>query len=183
MSFRRTTSANSSASCFSPSASGFCAPSRIARQITASTAVLRCPHALVGLVIGRGGETIKSIKAQTGASIHIDQNFPENVDRVITVGGSKAAVDDARRRIMEVIRAAKKGAPGVDRGDPRERRTGVAPQQPQEKKKKQEPPQQKEQKQKPVVASKSDTGPRYEKASFDKPKSFQEIMRVRRTRR
>jgi len=36
-----------------------------------------CPQAVVGRVIGRGGETIRSLQSTSGAHIHVEQNFPE----------------------------------------------------------------------------------------------------------
>ena len=39
--------------------------------------VIDCPQALVGRIIGRGGETIKDLQARSGCKIQIDQNFPE----------------------------------------------------------------------------------------------------------
>lgn len=128
---------------------------------------MECPPPLVGRLIGRQGDTIKTMQAQSGASIFIDQNFPENVNRVVTVRGSQASVDAARKLILDVMHGAADRAPGAD--VPRDRPV-VVPRQER---------QQKTDEQKPIMASKTDKGPRYEKASFDKPKSFQEIMRVR----
>jgi far upstream element-binding protein len=38
-------------------------------------------------VIGKGGETIKGLQAQSGAHITIDQNYPDGVPRKISVSG------------------------------------------------------------------------------------------------
>ena len=35
--------------------------------------VVECPKEMVGRIIGRGGETIKGLQAQTGARVQIDQ--------------------------------------------------------------------------------------------------------------
>ena len=57
--------------------------------------VVDCPQAVVGRVIGKGGETIKLLQAQSGCKIQIDQNFPEGHPRKITVEGSEAQVRHA----------------------------------------------------------------------------------------
>ena len=40
-----------------------------------------CPAGIVGRVIGRGGETIRSLQQGSGAHILVDQNYPEGADR------------------------------------------------------------------------------------------------------
>jgi far upstream element-binding protein len=40
-----------------------------------------CPSTLVGRIIGRGGETIRSLQGGSGAHILVDQNYPEGADR------------------------------------------------------------------------------------------------------
>lgn len=44
---------------------------------------LDCPPGLVGRIIGRGGETIKGLQAASGATISIDQNYPEHMPRKV----------------------------------------------------------------------------------------------------
>ena len=51
------------------------------------TRSLECPPGIVGRIIGRGGETIRSLQQASGAHIMVDQNFPEGHPRQITVTG------------------------------------------------------------------------------------------------
>eukprot|EP01134_Creolimax_fragrantissima_P005179 CFRG5179T1 len=56
----------------------------------------------VGLVIGRGGETIKQIQAQTGARVQLDRDGPQNgPEKFFTVGGSDEEIAAARAMIAE----------------------------------------------------------------------------------
>jgi len=64
---------------------------------------LQCPANRVGLIIGRGGETIKRLQADSGAHIQIDQNMPHGEPRVITVTGGEDAVKRAADMIRELM--------------------------------------------------------------------------------
>lgn len=68
-----------------------------------SAEVMDIPHQMVGRVIGRGGETIKSLQTQSGCHITIDQNFPEGHPRKISMGGTPEAVARARQMITDLI--------------------------------------------------------------------------------
>jgi rRNA processing protein Krr1/Pno1 len=74
-------------------------------DITKSTV---CPPGIVGRIIGRNGETIKSLQTASGAHIVVDQTMPPDQDRVINVNGRAEAVDRAMKMIEELI----KGEPG-----------------------------------------------------------------------
>lgn len=67
-----------------------------------------CPPGIVGRVIGRGGETIRSLQQASQANIVVDQNFPEGVPRKVNVSGRPDAVDRAVKMISELIN----GEPG-----------------------------------------------------------------------
>lgn len=56
---------------------------------------IECPPGIVGRVIGRGGETIRSLQQASGAHILVNQDFPEGVPRQITITGSQDAVERA----------------------------------------------------------------------------------------
>ena len=71
---------------------------------SAATATVDCPPGFVGRVIGKGGETIKGLQAQSGAHITIDQNFPEGVPRKIFISGSRGCVSIAARLVEELLR-------------------------------------------------------------------------------
>lgn len=67
-----------------------------------------CPAGIVGRIIGRGGETIRSLQQGSGAHILVDQNFPEGQDRMVVVKGRPDCVARARAMVEELI----KGEPG-----------------------------------------------------------------------
>ena len=60
---------------------------------------ITCPQQLVGRIIGRGGETIRSLQTASGAHIMVNQNFPDGVPRQIDLTGRPDAVDRAYRMI------------------------------------------------------------------------------------
>jgi len=61
----------------------------------------------VGLVIGKAGETIKSFKKQSGASIEIDQNLPDGMPRVVIYRGTKKQVAAAKKLVEQLVQRAK----------------------------------------------------------------------------
>ena len=69
-----------------------------------STETVECPPGFVGRVIGKGGETIKGLQAQSGAHITVDQNFPEGAPRVISISGPPGCVAIAKRLVEELLR-------------------------------------------------------------------------------
>jgi far upstream element-binding protein len=71
------------------------------------TIVIDCPKTYVGLVIGRGGETIKLMQDQSSAKIQIDQNVPAGHPCKITVSGMPYAVEAAQRLIQEKMDSGK----------------------------------------------------------------------------
>lgn len=64
---------------------------------------LECPQGIVGRVIGRGGETIRTLQQASGAHILVNQDFPEGAARQITISGSQDAVDRAASMVQELI--------------------------------------------------------------------------------
>ncbi|KAM3874265.1 far upstream element-binding protein 3 [Diretmus argenteus] len=64
-----------------------------------------------GLVIGKGGETIKNIKEQSRAHVELQRNPPPNTDpnvRIFSIRGTPQQLEKARQLIDERI-----GAPGI----------------------------------------------------------------------
>lgn len=53
----------------------------------------------VGRVIGKGGEMIRDLQARSGCRIDVDQNVPENSDRIITYRGTRQTIDFAKKLI------------------------------------------------------------------------------------
>lgn len=65
------------------------------------------PHAVIGLVIGKGGENIKRIQNETGATVRVDPNtVDERGNKLCTITGTKSAVEDARIQVENVIESA-----------------------------------------------------------------------------
>uniref|UniRef100_A0A8C9FKA8 Far upstream element binding protein 1 n=1 Tax=Pavo cristatus TaxID=9049 RepID=A0A8C9FKA8_PAVCR len=64
------------------------------------------PTGKTGLIIGKGGETIKSISQQSGARIELQRNPPPNADpnmKMFTIRGTPQQIDYARQLIEEKI--------------------------------------------------------------------------------
>lgn len=65
------------------------------------------PHAVIGLVIGKGGENIKRIQNETGATVRVDPNtVDEKGNKVCTITGTKQAVEEAHNQVASVIENA-----------------------------------------------------------------------------
>ena len=67
------------------------------------------PDDLVGLIIGKGGETIKSINKTSGAIVFIpkemNQENPEK--RLVRITGSKDQIENAKAQINEIVNKGK----------------------------------------------------------------------------
>ncbi|XP_033226793.1 far upstream element-binding protein 1 isoform X2 [Belonocnema kinseyi] len=62
------------------------------------------PRAAVGVVIGKGGDMIKKIQAETGARVQFQQGREDGPgDRKCLLSGKPQAVEQARQRIQELI--------------------------------------------------------------------------------
>jgi len=62
------------------------------------------PSNKVGLVMGKGGETIKAICAQSGAHCQVDKTAPEGArEKTIVIKGTPDAVEQAKRLIAEKV--------------------------------------------------------------------------------
>jgi far upstream element-binding protein len=65
---------------------------------------IRVPSDAVGLVIGKGGETIKEIQASTGCKVNVSQpEGPNAVDREIGLVGTRDSIERAKQAIEERI--------------------------------------------------------------------------------
>ncbi|KAB0366597.1 hypothetical protein FD754_010753 [Muntiacus muntjak] len=68
-----------------------------------------------GLVIGKGGENIKSINQQSGAHVELQRNPPPSTDpslRIFTIRGLPPQIEVARHLIDEKVGGTSLGAPG-----------------------------------------------------------------------
>ncbi|KAH7090769.1 hypothetical protein FB567DRAFT_618372 [Paraphoma chrysanthemicola] len=61
------------------------------------------PSDAVGMIIGKGGETIKSMQSDTGCKINVSQASGADIEREIGLVGTRQAIDDAKRAIWEKV--------------------------------------------------------------------------------
>ncbi|MCJ1472043.1 hypothetical protein MMC13_000688 [Lambiella insularis] len=91
------------------------------------------PSEAVGMIIGKGGETIKDMQTITGCKINVAQPAGDDYEREIGLVGSRSAIEAAKRAIMEKVYAVEEknrpGGGGGRREDPYQDR--YANQQPQ----------------------------------------------------
>ena len=67
---------------------------------------MRVPNGVVGLIIGKGGETIQRIQAQTGGHLQIAKESemkPGETTRLLTLKGTPSAIEDLKKKIEEII--------------------------------------------------------------------------------
>merc|ERR1719474_141656 len=71
------------------------------------------PSNKVGLVMGKGGETIKQICSQSGAHCQVDKTAPEGArEKVIVIKGTPDAVETAKRLISDKVNGGYGGGDG-----------------------------------------------------------------------
>ena len=68
--------------------------------------VVMVPGEAVGMIIGKGGESIKEMQNATGCKINVQQPQGRDLEREIQLVGSQYAIDAAKRAIMEKVDAA-----------------------------------------------------------------------------
>lgn len=68
--------------------------------------VLQVPQEYVGMIIGKGGETVKALQKDTGAKIEVAR-FDAELERTVTLSGSLEAVEKAVRMIMDIVNRAR----------------------------------------------------------------------------
>ncbi|TID12878.1 Serine/threonine-protein kinase [Venturia nashicola] len=71
------------------------------------TETLMVPSDSVGMIIGKGGETIKSMQAETGCKINVQQASGRDVERPIDLVGSAQAIEAAKQAIWEKVNQVK----------------------------------------------------------------------------
>jgi len=68
------------------------------------TETMKVPIEAVGMIIGKGGETIKEMQNSTGCRINVSSQFNQNdPEREITLAGSRDAVARARQAIDDKV--------------------------------------------------------------------------------
>ncbi|KAF1917172.1 hypothetical protein BDU57DRAFT_539367 [Ampelomyces quisqualis] len=61
------------------------------------------PSDAVGMIIGKGGETIKQMQSETGCKINVSQASGADIERDIGLVGTRQAIEDAKRAIWEKV--------------------------------------------------------------------------------
>ncbi|KAK1417911.1 hypothetical protein QVD17_27047 [Tagetes erecta] len=84
----------------------------VSRRVSGQSAgaeqfVMKIPNKKVGLVIGKGGETIKSMQASTGARIQVIPLHPPpgdtSTERTVQIDGTSDQIEAAKQMVNEVI--------------------------------------------------------------------------------
>lgn len=71
------------------------------------TETMRVPIDAVGMIIGKGGETIKEMQNSTGCRINVSSQFnPNDQEREISLAGNRDAIARARQAIDEKVEAS-----------------------------------------------------------------------------
>ncbi|CAL5362219.1 unnamed protein product [Camellia sinensis] len=74
---------------------------------TVEQVLIQVPNQKVGVIIGKGGETIKNLQTRSGARIQlIPQHLPDgdqSKERTVRVAGDKKQIEMAREMIKEVM--------------------------------------------------------------------------------
>ncbi|XP_022733059.1 far upstream element-binding protein 1-like isoform X2 [Durio zibethinus] len=97
-------------------------PSLVARGLATTQAAgaaeqieIQVPNEKVGIIIGRGGETIKGLQTRSGARIQlIPQHLPEgdgSKERTVRVTGDKKQIEIAREMIKDVMNQTVRPSP------------------------------------------------------------------------
>lgn len=68
-----------------------------------STNSMSVPSAKVGLIIGRGGETIRDLEERSGAKITVTQEGDRSGERTISLIGHDSAIERARNLILDIV--------------------------------------------------------------------------------
>ncbi|XP_010267026.1 PREDICTED: far upstream element-binding protein 1-like [Nelumbo nucifera] len=80
---------------------------RFAGQPGAEQFIMKVPNNKVGLIIGKGGETIKNMQARTGARIQlIPLHLPPgdtSTERTVQIDGTKEQIESAKQLVNEVV--------------------------------------------------------------------------------
>ncbi|RMZ71267.1 kh domain-containing [Pyrenophora seminiperda CCB06] len=64
---------------------------------------IQVPSDAVGMIIGKGGETIKSMQSETGCKINVSQASGADIEREIGLVGTRQAIEAAKRAIWDKV--------------------------------------------------------------------------------
>ncbi|KAF2712153.1 hypothetical protein K504DRAFT_474589 [Pleomassaria siparia CBS 279.74] len=65
------------------------------------------PSDAVGMIIGKGGETIKEMQSSTGCKINVTQASGADIEREIGLVGTRQAIEDAKKAIWDKVDSVK----------------------------------------------------------------------------
>ncbi|KAJ9555796.1 hypothetical protein OSB04_010410 [Centaurea solstitialis] len=74
------------------------------------------PNGRVGVIIGKGGETIKYLQLQSGAKIQVTRDMdadPHSLTRAVELTGSAESITKAEQLIKDVLAEAESGGSGI----------------------------------------------------------------------
>jgi len=80
--------------------------------VTAGKKVLQLPGAYTKCLIGRGGEVLRGINSQSGASVQV-RGRPEDIECLVSITGAGHQVDKAMSLIRDILTAKGCHAPGI----------------------------------------------------------------------
>jgi far upstream element-binding protein len=64
---------------------------------------IRVPSDAVGMIIGKGGETIRDMQNSTGCKINVSQASGADIEREIGLVGNRQAIEAAKRAIQDKV--------------------------------------------------------------------------------
>ncbi|KAF2199174.1 hypothetical protein GQ43DRAFT_376906 [Delitschia confertaspora ATCC 74209] len=82
---------------------------------------IKVPSNAVGMIIGKGGETIKDMQATTGCKINVSQASGADIEREIGLVGTPQAIEEAKKAIwdkVDSVREKNAGGYGGNRQPP-----------------------------------------------------------------
>jgi len=67
--------------------------------------VVKVPHSMIGLVIGKNGETLKQIYDKTGATVFMpkDEDHPDSTEKTLICSGTAEQTEAAREEIEAIV--------------------------------------------------------------------------------
>jgi len=75
------------------------------------------PSDSVGMIIGKGGETIKEMQNSTGCKINVSQASGADIEREIGLVGTRQAIEDAKRAIWDKVDSVREKNGGYGGGN------------------------------------------------------------------
>ncbi|KAK7311415.1 hypothetical protein RJT34_09548 [Clitoria ternatea] len=81
-----------------------------------SSKKIEIPNGRVGVIIGKGGDTIKYLQVQSGAKIQVTRDMdadPNSTTRMVELMGTPEAIASAEKLINEVLAEAETGGSGI----------------------------------------------------------------------